>query len=258
MFYDNLDCQISSGSLQLVPTATRIDFNDTPLKSCYGEPNNYYALVIDDCFTASECADLIGLADSDWKAAAPNTNRRDCSRIIKEDVVAAKRIYDRVKPFLEEVTEIGPGSNWENIPGKMKTGQSKGRWRMTRLNERLRFLKYGEGQKFTQHCDALYTTPDKSLKSLLTLHLYLNDSSEGSEDPADPTASPKEIKRGGATRFWNPERTEFVDVEPKRGRVLIFQQRMLWHSGEEVLEGVKMTMRSDLMFEWAQFEKGER
>lgn len=119
-------------------------------------------------------------------------------------------------------------------------------------------MKYDEGQKFTQHCDALYTTPDKSLKSLLTLHLYLNDSSEGREDPADPTASPKEIRRGGATRFWNPERTEFIDVEPKRGRVLIFQQRMLWHSGEEVLEGVKMTMRSDLMFEWAQFEKEER
>lgn len=139
-----------------MPTATRIDFNDTPLKSCYGEPNNYYALVIDDCFTASECADLIGLADSDWKAAAPNTNRRDCSRIIKEDVVAAKRIYDRVKPFLEEVTEIGPGSNWENIPGKMKTGQSKGRWRMTRFVSIQLFASYLVKAKFRNGATSIY------------------------------------------------------------------------------------------------------
>lgn len=131
MFYDNLESQMSSGSLQMVPTVTRIDFNDTPLKSCYGD---YYALIIDDCFTASECADLIRLADSDWNAAAKNTNFRDCSRIMKDDVVAAKRIYDRVRPFLEEVYEIPAESTWECIVGEnnSKAGMAKGRWRMAR------------------------------------------------------------------------------------------------------------------------------
>ena len=38
-------------------------------------------------------------------------------------------------------------------------------------------------------------------------------------------------------------------MEPKLGRVLVFQQRMLVHSGEEVTGGVKYTMRSDFMFE---------
>lgn len=35
----------------------------------------------------------------------------------------------------------------------------------------------------------------------------------------------------------------------------MFQQRMLLHSGEPVEEGVKMTVRSDLMFEWASYER---
>ena len=32
-------------------------------------------------------------------------------------------------------------------------------------------------------------------------------------------------------------------------RVLIFQHRNLLHSGEEVTSGIKLTMRTDLMFE---------
>lgn len=70
-------------------------------------------------------------------------------------------------------------------------------------------------------------------KSFVTLHLYLND---------------KDLE-GGATRFWTPDKKNFLDVEPRVGRVLIFQQRMLVHSGEAVIKGIKQTMRSDFMFE---------
>lgn len=75
---------------------------------------------------------------------------------------------------------------------------------------------------------------DGQQKSFVTLHLYLNE-----ED--DLT--------GGATRFWTPNKKEYIDVEPKLGRVLVFQQRMLIHSGEEVTAGVKYTMRSDFLYE---------
>lgn len=71
----------------------------------------------------------------------------------------------------------------------------------------------------------------------MTFHIYLNDSTmEGG-----PV--------GGATRFWSPNKKAWLDVEPKLGQVLIFQQRMLVHSGEPVTEGVKFTLRTDLMFE---------
>ena len=38
------------------------------------------------------------------------------------------------------------------------------------------------------------------------------------------------------------------DVHPRPGRILLFQQRDLLHSGEDVLRGVKYTIRTDLMF----------
>ncbi|KAJ7364888.1 hypothetical protein DFH08DRAFT_799201 [Mycena albidolilacea] len=44
----------------------------------------------------------------------------------------------------------------------------------------------------------------------------------------------------------------FLDVDGVASgvdRVLVFQRRMLVHSGEEVAEGIKYTMRSDLMYE---------
>jgi hypothetical protein len=40
-----------------------------------------------------------------------------------------------------------------------------------------------------------------------------------------------------------------VDVDPKAGRVLIFQHRDLYHCGDDVLKGVKYTMRTDIMYE---------
>lgn len=38
------------------------------------------------------------------------------------------------------------------------------------------------------------------------------------------------------------------DVEPKIGRVLIFQHRDLLHSGADVTSGTKLTLRTDLMY----------
>jgi predicted 2-oxoglutarate/Fe(II)-dependent dioxygenase YbiX len=115
----------------------------------------------------------------------------------------------------------------------------------------LRFLRYEEGQHFNLHCDATYNGGggEKRQKSFLTLHLYLTD---------DESSSLK----GGSTRFWSPDEAKFMDVEAKRGRVWVFQQRTLWHSGEPVTEGTKITMRSDIMFEWVSLKpprpKGEK
>lgn len=106
----------------------------------------------------------------------------------------------------------------------------------SRVNPRLSFLRYGPGHYFKPHCDGLVSLDDGARKSFVTLHLYLNEG---------------EGLSGGATRFWTPDKKEFLDLEPKLGRVLIFQQRMLIHSGEEVTGGMKYTMRSDFMFEAA-------
>lgn len=57
---------------------------------------------------------------------------------------------------------------------------------------------------------------------------------------------------GGATSFlsWDdyPKQLRY-DVAPQTGRVLIFQQRNLYHEGQEVEKGLKYTMRTDVMYE---------
>lgn len=118
---------------------------------------------------------------------------------------------------------------------------------IVRLNERLRFLKYGPGQYFEPHCDANYSTysgtegiPASELsklqpeeKSLITFHLYLTDVEEGA---------------GGATTIHSWNLKESLDIHSKQGRVMIFQQRDLLHSGQKLTSGVKYTLRSDLMY----------
>ena len=147
----------------------------------------------------------------------------------------------------------------------------------------MRFLKYGAGEYFRReqscldswvkkvltstilaHCDGTYITPDGKEISYYTLHLYLNNSSEYStvQDSSSSSAGPtttttttttptynSEPLQGGATTFhsWNMQRS--FDVPPKLGRVLIFQHRDLLHSGDDVLAGTKLTMRTDIMFE---------
>ena len=102
---------------------------------------------------------------------------------------------------------------------------------MRSVNERLSFLRYHPGDFFRPHKDGQLKLRD-GRQSKVTLQIYLNE--EGLE--------------GGATRILGNS-GRFIDIEPKVGRVLIFQQRGLLHSGQEVTKGVKYAVRSDFMFE---------
>lgn len=75
-----------------------------------------------------------------------------------------------------------------------------------------------------------------------TLHLYLNDSAAESSNGEGTV--------GGATAFLSPDGERRFDVNPKAGSVLIFQHRRLKHEGAVVKEGVKYTVRSDILYEW--------
>lgn len=94
------------------------------------------------------------------------------------------------------------------------------------------------------HCDSVYSDliGDKFLRTVFTVHLYLNDSvAEAGEGNAELV--------GGATSFLSSNDQRKVDVDPKAGRVLIFQHSGLNHSGDRVTKGVKYTMRTEIMYE---------
>lgn len=42
---------------------------------------------------------------------------------------------------------------------------------------------------------------------------------------------------------------DYVDVAPRMGRALVFEQGGLWHSGEGVEQGTKLAIRTDIMYE---------
>ncbi|KAG8883686.1 hypothetical protein FRB99_004567, partial [Tulasnella sp. 403] len=113
---------------------------------------------------------------------------------------------------------------------------------LTRINERLRFLKYRPGQFFQMHCDGSYWTPDAEEVSYYTIQIYL-------------TGTATTVK-GGATRIWSksersrggPKGNGYIDVDPRMGRILVFEQDGILHSGEELVSGEKIAMRTEFMY----------
>ena len=209
---------------------------------------NSYVAVIDDAFTRSECNQLLHAAEGQtngaWEQAMINvgnyqqelaTDIRDCGRLIWDSHELAERIWSRVKDLVAEIHAIKdqPGvTGWWPV-------RKKETMKVTRLNERLRFLKYGKGQYFRPHYDGTFRVPGGDEESLYTLHLYLNGVGDESEQGT---------LEGGATTFHSDDGGRDFDVDPKVGRVLIFQHRGLMHSGADVLGGLKYTLRTDLMY----------
>ncbi|PPQ72281.1 hypothetical protein CVT26_006502 [Gymnopilus dilepis] len=214
------------------------DFSNTPVANSY---QGFYVKVIDNAFTLEECKEFIALAESDseWQQAAVHyglgpdqkyvdTDYRNSQRILRFDHEAANRIYQRLLPYVQEMVKILPGDEWERIVGPR--GQVKQIWELVGVNERLSFLRYEKGQYFRPHWDGQIQLPDGRL-ARATLQIYLGE--EGLE--------------GGATRIIGKD-GRYIDIEAKAGRVLIFQHRGLYHSGEDVAKGVKYTLRSDFLF----------
>ncbi|KAE9365335.1 hypothetical protein N431DRAFT_352776 [Stipitochalara longipes BDJ] len=270
--YTNVPVSIPDSFLAPLPDPTtikvsKINFEDSPLP----EYKPHYAVVLDNLLSQEECDQLLVMSEMSvgahrggdepenhgWKPAMVNAGRnhevlaldyRNSDRIIWDDHVIAQRLWDRVMQAegMKEYFSILEGEVYRPVCGdSIYEGE---RWKVTKqgLNERLRFLKYGPGQFFREHCDGSYETEDGSQKSFYTYHLYLNDSAQAL---GIPESTETDLLRGGATTFHSADRTRRIDVDPRIGRVLIFQHRRLIHSGDEVTAGIKYTMRSDVMFE---------
>ncbi|KAK6530248.1 hypothetical protein TWF694_003612 [Orbilia ellipsospora] len=252
------------------PVRRTINFENSKLSKY--DDLNAYACVIDDAFTPKECDELLRIAEASseegWPIAQVNiggnmqvmdTSYRKSDRILYDDRALADKLLTRIRPLLQDMELIDPvdaGKGKGPLGWKGTAAQRRGdKFRLTRLNERLRYLRYPVSGFFRMHCDGAYTTPDHKESSLFTFHLYLNDKT--GDVPL----------QGGATRFWDAgahlkqelspalmkkrkiEPPEFYDVAPIPGRVLVFQHAFLVHSGEPITAGIKLTIRTDFMYE---------
>jgi len=186
-----------------------------------------FCLTIDGLFSAEEMESWVDIAEHQgFVAALVNVGGgnqrhlkdiRNSGRVIIDDIDWAAEITARVRPYLPQI--------WHDECGS---------WSMSGVNERLRFLRYTPGQEFKPHFDGSFERADGSETSKLTIQIYLNAGASG-----------------GTTRFLNHLGSDdngiFLDVEPRVGRVLLFEHLLL-HSGEPVTAGVKYAVRSDIMF----------
>ncbi|CAO2657911.1 Nn.00g071710.m01.CDS01 [Neocucurbitaria sp. VM-36] len=228
------------------PNLTRSDVDF--VRGGIPEHEDAWAVVLDGVMTEEECEQLVAAAEATtngrWERALVNIgggmqamyeDTRKCGRIIWDERELMAKLWARIEASVPEIQRL---QNWASVTGN-GPAKRKETWKMTRLNERQRFLKYVGGEYFKAHCDGTYETPDRTERSYFTLHLYLNnaESNEGQEPLV-----------GGATTFYSWSMKDRIDVVPKSGRVLLFQHRGLLHSGDDVLSGMKLTMRTDVMY----------
>jgi hypothetical protein len=146
---DSLPKDFLSGPAR-APVLHKIQFEKTPLKEYEG----LYAVVIDGVMTAEECTQLLSAAEkeSNWEAALVNigggrqklmNDIRKCGRIMWDNQEILDRIWSRIAPMLPELQKI---NGWEAA-----TINPKAAIEFTRLNERMRILKYGPGDYFKRN-----------------------------------------------------------------------------------------------------------
>ncbi|QIW97605.1 hypothetical protein AMS68_003123 [Peltaster fructicola] len=229
------------------------------------EYDGMYAIVIDNVLSRQECAELRQEAEEStnrgWERAMVNigngqqalyTDTRNCGRIIWDSQEVVDRIWNRISD-LPELKEILRLQNNAEVTGNGPARRNEV-WEFTRPNERMRFLKYVQGEYFRPHCDGTYETPDRSERSYYTMQLYMNDQGPPTSQSLrglskeERKLAQKNYLQGGNTAFHSYDGQRRFNVAPKAGSVLIFQHRNLLHSGTDVLQGTKYTMRTDLMY----------
>jgi len=208
---------------KLLPNKTKWRFN-AKAKENVDPPKDAFTISVlspDECRKLVELCELYGFEDCGYPA-----HYRSNTRMITQDAALAAKLYERVQQCCPKEYTFNDQT-----------------WRICGLNERFRWCKYVKGERFGTHTDANFTRSETE-QSLYTVNIYLND---GEKEFA-----------GGRTRFYNyaggkgkNANYEFtVGVAAKPGLALIFNHvpQDYFHDGEEVTQGTKYLMRSDVMY----------
>ncbi|KAF9998133.1 hypothetical protein BGZ80_003692 [Entomortierella chlamydospora] len=222
-----LEPRLTARLVQSPAVPTHLDLK--PLLSLHRQQEEIVAFTLQNILSPQECQSLIERSEATGYEIAlinsPNgqgvhiPGYRDGHRCIIDDHAVSAELWKRIK---------------HHVPAVYKSRPVIG------LNERLRFLKYGPGDKFQPHMDGEYRRTDGSGHvTKITVQFYLNQDCQG-----------------GATSFlqqqslWadeNEATRKVVAVPPKTGQALVFQHNLV-HEGSKVTEGVKYVIRSDILY----------
>ncbi|EEP80631.1 predicted protein [Uncinocarpus reesii 1704] len=149
---------------------TPIDFAAASLP----QYKDYYAVVLDNVLSPSECAQLLSLAEQSVKEPDPETGDpwtpalvsygvglealvteyRNSHRIIWDNDEVARRLLERCfeAEGMRERLSVIAGERCRGVLGRLGVERGR-RWKIVKLNERLRFLRYTRGQFFKEPGD---------------------------------------------------------------------------------------------------------
>ncbi len=179
------------------------------------------AFLIPNFLSKEECRSYIELSENEGYEEAEVTigghtsammkGVRNNYRLLHDNKELASFLFERAKPFL---------------PASM------GVFELTGFNERFRFYRYDQGERFNKHRDGHFSrTVDGILEeSFWTFLIYLNEDFEGGETAFDG-----------------------FSVKPQTGYALCFLHE-LRHTGTLVHNGRKYVLRTDVMFRQNSFE----
>lgn len=227
---------VSGSFLKKTPKEIVIEDLSEPLLPIVGAKR--FAVLLHHVLTPEECAELIdraeehGLEDASIYDTSTNRAHRNCERYVTDDADLAESWYERVvgaladNPVLAHKLRSAPWIHGDSVGAGPRRG-AKG------LNERLRLLRYKQGQFFHAHNDAAFVRgPGDGERAGETSHVtvlvYLNQKF-----------------KGGQTTFRG--RGRYYDVRPRTGSVLLFEHGIL-HEGKKVTQGKKYVVRTDLMY----------
>lgn len=193
-----------------------------------------YCRVLHGVLTAAEAASVIeGTEQRGYGQALVNvgggreilaTDYRDSSRCIIDSPEFADALFERVRHALPATWGDG--------------------WRLVGLNERLRFLRYDEDQKFDKHFDGSYVRGREAgdrcgERTFVTLLLYLNADYEGCSttffDPAERWSS------------YAAKDVIGMPILPATGMVLL-HDHMILHAATPMKRGRKYVLRTDVLY----------
>jgi hypothetical protein len=154
-------------------TRTDIDLRKEDILPYY---DDLWAVILDGVLSEKECDELIAAAESttdgNWERAMINIgggmqamyeDTRKCGRIIWDDRDLVAKLWARIEAAVPEIHEL------KDRPDVTGNGPVKRKetWKLTRLNERMRFLKYVGGEYFKRECATLTACLYADLSSAL-------------------------------------------------------------------------------------------
>jgi hypothetical protein len=169
---------------------------------------------------------------------------RECGRISHTDWDMSDKLYQRMKPIVEEMVQ----QQQVNITHKDATYAPR------TCNGKLRLYRYNKHMSFGKHFDGSEKIPRyQGGKTEITVLVYLSSCQGGATRfylPSDNNGSNTKKKKKNSN---NDDGISFV---PEAGTVLlhIHGDRCLEHEADPVLDGVKYVLRTDIVFAPAQLE----